>query len=226
MVNVTVRDKNGNFVRDLKPEDFSVLEDNKPQKVASFDIENTEAAVTQDVAQVKVLGNAVSTSQPAAATVARAFKDRRLVILFFDLSSMEPDEIERSAAAAQTLRRPANVPGRPGRGGFPGRCHRHRSGFHLRQSGVEEGIEIVQRRAPDRVSKPATPAPRKARRKPVAHSQLTILSSISSTPTADWKRFAPSHGSFRPIDQKKSLISLSSGMTRTGIENNPSFVPR
>ena len=41
LVNVTVRDKNGNFVRDLKPEDFSLLEDNKPQKVASFDIENT-----------------------------------------------------------------------------------------------------------------------------------------------------------------------------------------
>ena len=42
LVNVTVRDKNGNPVRDLKPEDFTVLEDNKPQKVATFDIENTE----------------------------------------------------------------------------------------------------------------------------------------------------------------------------------------
>ena len=43
LVNVTVRDKNGNFVRDLKPEDFNVLEDGKPQKVVSFDIENTDA---------------------------------------------------------------------------------------------------------------------------------------------------------------------------------------
>ena len=32
LVNVTVRDKNGNFVRGLKPEDFTILEDNKPQK--------------------------------------------------------------------------------------------------------------------------------------------------------------------------------------------------
>jgi len=32
LVNVTVRDKNGNFVRNLKPEDFNVLEDGKPQK--------------------------------------------------------------------------------------------------------------------------------------------------------------------------------------------------
>ncbi len=32
---------------------------------------------------------------------AQAIKDRRLIILFFDLSSMQPDEIERSAQAAQ-----------------------------------------------------------------------------------------------------------------------------
>ena len=102
LVNVTVRDKNGNFVRDLKPEDFTVSEDNKPQKILSFDLENTDAAVTQDVAQVKVLGQSVSQpAAPAAGTKSAAFKDRRLVILFFDLSSMEPDEIERSAKAAQ-----------------------------------------------------------------------------------------------------------------------------
>src|SRR5579862_9195948 len=53
LVNVTVRDKNGNFVRDLKPEDFTILEDNKPQKVSSFDIENVDAVATQDVAQAK-----------------------------------------------------------------------------------------------------------------------------------------------------------------------------
>ena len=42
LVNVSVRDKSGSLVRDLKPEDFTVLEDNKPQKVATFDIENME----------------------------------------------------------------------------------------------------------------------------------------------------------------------------------------
>ena len=85
LVNVTVRDKNGNFVRDLKPEDFTVLEDNKPQKVLSFDLENTDAAVTQDVAQVKVLGQSVAqpATQVPAANKANSFKDRRLVVLFF-----------------------------------------------------------------------------------------------------------------------------------------------
>ncbi len=43
LVNVSVRDKNGNFVRDLKPEDFTILEDGKPQKIVSFDLENIDA---------------------------------------------------------------------------------------------------------------------------------------------------------------------------------------
>src|SRR5882672_5461507 len=64
LVNVTVRDHDGNFVRDLKPEDFTVLEDNKPQKVLSFDLENTDTVPTTDVAQVKVLGNVATTTAP------------------------------------------------------------------------------------------------------------------------------------------------------------------
>ncbi len=55
LVNVTVRDKNGNIVRGLKPEDFTILEDNKPQKVVSFDVENIDAVANQDVTQTKPL---------------------------------------------------------------------------------------------------------------------------------------------------------------------------
>ena len=103
LVNVTVRDKDGNFIRNLKAEDFTVLEDNKPQKVLSFDLENTDAVATGDVAQVKVLGNnlAATTTQDKPATPAASFKDRRMVVLFFDLSSMEPEEVERAAKSAQ-----------------------------------------------------------------------------------------------------------------------------
>ncbi|MGA3106424.1 MAG: VWA domain-containing protein, partial [Terriglobales bacterium] len=39
LVNVTVKDKSGKFVAGLKPEDFTILEDNKPQKIVSFDVE-------------------------------------------------------------------------------------------------------------------------------------------------------------------------------------------
>jgi VWFA-related protein len=105
LVNVTVKDKHGNFVRDLKPEDFSVLEDNKPQKVLSFDTENIDAVRLPDVAQAKPLDNLAAPANPNLPTpqskAALEYKDRRLMIFFFDLSAMEPDEIDHAVSAAQ-----------------------------------------------------------------------------------------------------------------------------
>jgi len=110
LVNVTVRDKNGNFVRNLKPGDFTILEDNKVQKVESFDIENVDAVAMQNVAQAKPLTNLPQPQNTAPAPVpsakqadqvANQFKDRRLIVLFFDLSAMEPDEIDRAVTAAE-----------------------------------------------------------------------------------------------------------------------------
>ena len=77
LVNVTVRDKNGNFVRGLKPEDFTILEDNKPQKVVSFDIENVDAVANQDVAQAKPLASPLSqpANPPSAATPAAGSRE-------------------------------------------------------------------------------------------------------------------------------------------------------
>jgi VWFA-related protein len=110
LVNVTVRDKSGNFVRGLKPADFTILEDNKPQKISSFDIESIDAVANQNVAQSKALTGetpqpanqlaAVPAAQPANQSQDQ-FKDRRLIILFFDLSAMEPDEIDRAVTSAQ-----------------------------------------------------------------------------------------------------------------------------
>jgi VWFA-related protein len=105
LVNVTVRDKNGNFVTGLKPENFTILEDNKPQKIGSFDVENVDAVATQDVAQAKPLNDAApaapTSSQTPAAKSTEQYKDRRLIVLFFDLSAMEPDEIDHAIASAQ-----------------------------------------------------------------------------------------------------------------------------
>src|SRR6266852_5190028 len=102
LVNVTVRDKNGNPVRDLKREDFTVLEDNKPQQVISFDLENTDAVLSTAATEAALLRPAQPGNTDATSALAtRPLKDRRLIILFFDLSSMQPDEIDQAATAAQ-----------------------------------------------------------------------------------------------------------------------------
>ena len=105
LVNVTVRDKNGNFVRGLTPEAFTVLEDNKSQKIVSFDVENTDTVPRQDLTQAKPLPESRA-SQPNPASAAALgnagdeFRDRRLIVLFFDLSGMQPDEIDHAVTSA------------------------------------------------------------------------------------------------------------------------------
>ncbi|MGH9493905.1 MAG: VWA domain-containing protein [Candidatus Sulfotelmatobacter sp.] len=105
LVNVTVRDKNGNFIQGLKPEDFTILEDNKPQKVVSFDVENVDAVANQNVAQANPLPGEPSQPAPPAnaqsADKANPFKDHRLIVLFFDLSAMQPDEMDRAITSAK-----------------------------------------------------------------------------------------------------------------------------
>ncbi len=104
LVNVSVRDKSGKFVRDLKPEDFTILEDNKPQKITSFDVEDTDAAPSTEPPQATAANTTPATSSTPKSTQQtqdQAFRDRRLIVLFFDVADMEPDEIQRASVAAE-----------------------------------------------------------------------------------------------------------------------------
>jgi hypothetical protein len=88
---------------DLKREDFTVLEDNKAQQVISFDLENTDAVLSTAATEAPLLGKTQpkASAAPQEALATRPLKDRRLIILFFDVSSMQPDEVDRATNAAQ-----------------------------------------------------------------------------------------------------------------------------
>ncbi|MGZ4812580.1 MAG: VWA domain-containing protein, partial [Terriglobales bacterium] len=102
LVNVVVRDKNGEIVRDLKNEDFTLLEDGKQQHVASFDFEQTETqAVPQPAQAVLVAPRTTPSATAVKPTDKLEFRDHRIIVLFFDLTSMQPEEIERAVQAAQ-----------------------------------------------------------------------------------------------------------------------------
>src|SRR5467141_1754137 len=104
LVNVVAHDKKGNLVRDLKKGDFTLLEDGKKQDISTFDFENVDEPATAGAAEATVSGAAGpgtllrSRKQAAPSLDAR---DRRLILLFFDFSAMEPEQIERSVDAAK-----------------------------------------------------------------------------------------------------------------------------
>ena len=71
LVNVTVRDRNGNPVRDLKREDFTILEDNKPQQVVSFDLENTDAVLSTAATEAALLRPGSTSEECGRCAIAR-----------------------------------------------------------------------------------------------------------------------------------------------------------
>ena len=102
LVSVTARDKSGRLVRDLKQSDFTVLEDGKPQHIASFDIEDAQNyAENTGPSQAESQG-AIPSGLLTSKDVAKdALRDRRFIVLFFDFSAMESDEVERAMSSAE-----------------------------------------------------------------------------------------------------------------------------
>ena len=104
LVNVVAHDKKGNLVRDLKKGDFTVFEDGKKQEISTFDFENVDELATAGAAEATVSGAAgpgtlLRSSKKAAPSLDA--RDRRLILLFFDFSAMDPEQIERSVDAAK-----------------------------------------------------------------------------------------------------------------------------
>jgi VWFA-related protein len=103
LANVVARDKKGNLVRDLKKGDFTLFEDGKKQEISTFDFENVDELATAGAAQASVSGAAGGTLLRSGKRAAPSLdaRDRRLILLFFDFSAMEPEQIERSVDAAK-----------------------------------------------------------------------------------------------------------------------------
>ena len=104
LVNVVARDRKGNLIRDLKREDFTVLEDGQKQQVSSFDFENIDelALAGQTTPTTTGTENAIPGATPAVKPQPTIdARDRRLILLFFDFSAMEVDQIDRAVDSAK-----------------------------------------------------------------------------------------------------------------------------
>ncbi|HSR09320.1 MAG TPA: VWA domain-containing protein [Bryobacteraceae bacterium] len=109
VINVTVKDKAGRPISDLKKEDFQLLEDGVAQKVTVFDHQDlsTEPLAPMSFSQrpqtieergaVTALGSSVNQQVQRDP---KRFQDRRLIGLFFDMTSMQPLEQARAQEAA------------------------------------------------------------------------------------------------------------------------------
>jgi VWFA-related protein len=99
VVDVEVTDSAGRPVKGLKPSDFMLLEDGKPQKISTFvyaDVEGFARAVATDEKPVVV----PVAGSPSTSSLGPLVRDRRLILLLFDMTSLQPDELLRARTAA------------------------------------------------------------------------------------------------------------------------------
>ncbi len=109
LVDATVRDRQGRPIDDLRREDFTVYEDGVQQNVVTFSLEKIPVPLADlppqnptAAASVSPEATAINLSEsPLTEESAALLKDKRLVILFFDLSSLQPEDLLRAVSTAR-----------------------------------------------------------------------------------------------------------------------------
>ena len=89
----------------LKQSDFTIYENGKEQQIATFDFESVDMATPLNEATVSGLAAGATSNGQKAVVVAKPedLRNHRLIVMFFDLTSMQPEDLERSVEAAQAF---------------------------------------------------------------------------------------------------------------------------
>jgi len=99
-IDVQVTNRDGKPVKGLTQEQLSVTEDGKPQKISTFeynDIERVETAGKGEEAPITVPLGTVTAPEEIKSVV----RDHRMIVMFFDLTSLQAEDLLRSTRAAQ-----------------------------------------------------------------------------------------------------------------------------
>jgi VWFA-related protein len=102
LTNIVVRDKKtGEVIRGLKASDFQVLENGKPQSIISFDFQSVDQAAPLNEATIN--GKAPNTimGNMNRNVTSQQLRNHRLIVMFFDITSMQPEDLERAQDAAR-----------------------------------------------------------------------------------------------------------------------------
>src|SRR3984957_20305138 len=102
-IDVEVTDKSGKPIKNLTANQFTVTDEGKAQAITSFSYADIEAIETATAAEDKPIVVSVDNegpNSPSADAISDALRDRRLIVLFFDLTSMQTDDLIRAHDAA------------------------------------------------------------------------------------------------------------------------------
>jgi VWFA-related protein len=103
LTNIVPRDrKTGEVVRGLKAGDFQILENGKPQNIISFDFQSVDQAAPLNEATVSGKApNAHIMGTMNRVGASEQLRNHRLIVMFFDITSMQPEDLDRAQDAAR-----------------------------------------------------------------------------------------------------------------------------
>ncbi len=195
-----IKDKSGNPMTGLKADDFIVSEDGKPQKIGFVEfqkLEQTAAPLPPQPEGPKVLQERVEPAVKSATAIQIApekpgdikYRDRRLMVMFFDMTSMPiSDQLRAQTAADKFMRTQMTPSDLMAIMTFSSDIKvvedftddRDALLSDIKKLTIGEGQGFDETRSA--TTAPPIPAPPSAR---------TIPSSTSSIPTASWPRSKP-----------------------------------
>jgi VWFA-related protein len=112
IVDVTVKDKSGDVIENLKQTDFSVFEDGKPQKISVFELQKLslepapppEAPSLEDQKELPEDPKTTISVPASNAPTKVQYHDKRLLVLFLDFSNMAiSDQLRAQDSALKFL---------------------------------------------------------------------------------------------------------------------------
>src|SRR5688572_5975162 len=236
-VDVVVRDSSGNVVRGLTAKDFVVSEDGKPQTIETFSFQEISAAPpgTPDIQLLDGLEDKVraeaaravsatpaATATPATEADAASLLNRRMLTIVFDVSSMQPDDVQRAVEDARewvgekmttadlvaiiTIGSRLNVL-------TDFTSSREDALVALQALAYNEGTEV----GPEAAATAATEADAAATDATAATTEADAFQEFNND--VRLRALKTLCQELAPIQQKKALLYFSAGMSRSGDDN-------
>ena len=241
-VDLVVRDRQGNIVRGLTADDFEVREDGQLQKVLTFSFTEIDDKAAPAAASVDLLADIQArvkeaASQPVSVAAKPAATDpdttkpmrsediagRRLIVLLFDVSSMEPEDVQRSIDSAQKYVKEQMSPADLIAVATVSSMLNVLTDFTGDRAKVEAALNTLAW-----TEGTATPPPDAATMATDEVTAATDPDTATAEETAELELFNNDMRlrilktlaeTLTPIEQKKAIVYFSAGMQRSGSDN-------
>jgi VWFA-related protein len=224
LTNVVARDaKTGEFVRGLKQSDFSIYENGKRQQLFTFDFETVDVATPLKEATVSGLAASASGDGTKAVVVTRPedLRNHRLIVMFFDLTSMQPEDLDRSVDAAQDFLRNKLQPADLVALVSLGDTLKVDQDFTADKKALINEVAVYNGTESEGFSRGATASSNQVEDTTGSTADESEYNDLNT----DRELFAlrAVAKSLEKITEKKSLLYFSGGISRDGIENQASL---